>query len=118
MKSKFPRFDSRRSALLAALVAGVLAFGVVVLFAVLVSSIDEGDGRSSGSCPGRVVDGINPATCLPYGSGGTTAPATNHSGSSGQKAATRPPNAPAVKVPATSAAKAPVPAAPPVKTTK
>lgn len=113
MKSKLPRFDSSRSALLAALVVGVLASGVVVLFVLLVSNIDEGNGRISGSCPGHVVDGINPATCLPYGSGGVVVPGTNNAGSSGQKAVPNQPKAPAARAPAAPPVK--VPAAPPVR---
>ncbi|MFE7072608.1 hypothetical protein ACFU96_21255 [Streptomyces sp. NPDC057620] len=113
MKSKFPTVDSRLSALLTALVVGVLVFGAVVLFAILVSHIDEGNGRSSGSCPGHVTDGINPATCLPYGSGGAAVPGTNHSGSSRQKAIPNQPKAPAARVPAAPPVK--VPAAPPVR---
>ncbi|MEU9781452.1 hypothetical protein AB0H92_10845 [Streptomyces phaeochromogenes] len=117
MKTEFPSLpNDRTSRLIIALTAGILVFGLVVVFALLAADVAEDSGSSSRRCPG-VVGTVDPVTCLPYGSGAAAAPGTNTSGSIAQK-----PKAPAAKVPAAPkgpAAPAPkAPAAPPVRITK
>ncbi|MGW7691236.1 hypothetical protein ACWGMA_20570 [Streptomyces asiaticus] len=98
--------NDRRSCLAISVAVGVIVFGLVVLFALLVTDLDDDRG-----CTGRCTPGfagiVDPVTCLPYGSAGPAAPLTNHSGNSAQKQ----PKAPAANASA-------VPKAPPVRLTK
>ncbi|MFD9395017.1 hypothetical protein ACFWBB_31095 [Streptomyces sp. NPDC060000] len=96
--------DDRTSRLIVSAAAGVLVFGLVVLFAILVADVDiddDSDGRSR-RCPGYAVGTVDPVTCLPYGSGGAAHAGTNHSGSGSSTARkpAAPPKAPAAKAPA------------------
>ncbi|MBK3639524.1 hypothetical protein [Streptomyces sp. MBT33] len=125
MKSKLsPLPNDRNSRLIVSVAVGLLVFGLVVLFALLVAEVDVDDDSTSRRCPGYAVGTVDPVTCLPYGSSGT-AVSTNQSGSSGsspRKPAQAQPKAPvakppaAPKAPAAPAVKAPAP--PPVRLTK
>jgi hypothetical protein len=103
VKTKLPPLpNDRTSRLVVSVAVGVLVFGLVVLFALLVANVDVDDDSTSHRCPG-VVGTVDPVTCLPYGSSGGAAAGTNHSGSSGsstRKPAQTQPKAPAAKAPA------------------
>ncbi|MFJ1552770.1 hypothetical protein [Streptomyces mirabilis] len=122
MKTKLPPLPNDRSSRLVVSVAvGLLLFGLVILFSLLVADIDDGDlDGSSGRCTPAIAGTVDPVTCLPYGSTGAAAAGTNNSGSSAQKQprapAAKPPAAPKVPAPAAPAVKAPAP--PPVRLTK
>ncbi|MFN1193313.1 hypothetical protein ACK03K_34180 [[Kitasatospora] papulosa] len=107
MKTNLPHYD-RQTRVLGCFVAGCVVVALLLLVVVLVVAVDEDrSGHSSGRCAPAVAGTVDPVTCLPYGtSGSTTAPRTKDSGSSIQKPKQ---NAPAAKAP--SAPKAP--AAPP-----
>ncbi|MFE4580174.1 hypothetical protein [Streptomyces chartreusis] len=116
--------DDRTSRLVVAAAVGILVFGLVVLFALLVADVDDEDsGHSSHRCPGYAVGTVDPVTCLLYGSAGAPPAGTNHAGSNSStpRKPAAPPKAPglkapaAPKVPAAPAAKAP---APPVRSTR
>ncbi|WP_181805672.1 hypothetical protein [Streptomyces shenzhenensis] len=128
MKTKLPSLPNDRSSRFVVSVAvGLLLFGLVVLFSLLVADIDDGDrDGSSGRCSPAIAGTVDRVTCLPYGSTGTAAAGTNNSRSSAQKQpktpAAKPPAAPKApapatpKVPAAPAVKAPAP--PPARLTK
>ncbi|WP_087793316.1 hypothetical protein [Streptomyces sp. CS159] len=104
-------FEDRHSRLIIAAGAGAIVFALVLLFALLVHDADgddSGSGQHTGHCAPALAGTVDPATCLPYGSG-AAAPGTNDSRSSVRKPAPAQPKQPAAKAPAVPKA----PAAPP-----
>ncbi|MFJ4084951.1 hypothetical protein ACIP2Z_39160 [Streptomyces iakyrus] len=105
--SKLSVPDDRTSRLVVAVAAGVLVFGLVILFSVLLADVDDDSDSHSHRCAGYAVGTVDPVTCLPYGSAAAPPAGTNHSGS-GSSTARKPAAQPKAPAPAPKA-----PAAPP-----